>query len=153
MKRMEEERRQQLLATDTLTWDAIEEMAATFTKEYETAAAQQSDDTDSCLETHDFLPFMSDSGFWLQSYGFSKACLGAYCQILARSEPSLLATTCSPGWVATEMSSTYTGDATMRSVDEGGEVPAWLACAPRAEIGAAPGFYLPDKSVVGWVAD
>ena len=40
-----------------------------------------------------------------------------------------------------------------RRVDEGGEVPAWLACAPRAEIGAAPGFYLPDKSVVGWVAD
>ena len=96
---------------------------------------------------------MSPSGLWLQSYGFSKACLGAYCQILARSEPSLLATTCSPGWVATEMSSTYAGDATMRSVDEGGEVPAWLACAPRAEIGAAPGFYLPDKSVVGWVAD
>ena len=153
MKRMEEERRQQLLlATDTLTWDAIEEMAATFTIEYETAAAQQSDDTDSCLETHEFLPFMSDSGFWLQSYGFSKACLASYCQILQREEPSLLCTTCSPGWVATEMSSTYTGDAEMRSIDEGGEVPAWLACGDRSGI-TSTGFFMPDRSVVSWVAD
>ena len=143
MKRMSEERRRQLLSE--LSWADIVELAACFTREYEAAAAGQTDEAP--------LPFMSPSGLWLQSYGFSKACLGAYCQILARSEPSLLATTCSPGWVATEMSSTYTGDATMRSVDEGGEVPAWLACAPRAEIGAAPGFYLPDKSVVGWVAD
>ena len=142
MKRMSEERRRQLLSE--LSWADIVELAACFTREYESAAAGQTDEAP--------LPFMSPTGLWLQSYGFSKACLGAYCQILARSEP-FLATTCSPGWVATEMSSTYAGDATMRSVDEGGEVPAWLACAPRAEIGAAPGFYLPDKSVVGWVAD
>ena len=146
LKRMAEERRDALLKTEALTWEAICEMATTFTAEYESAAAAQAADDAPQL------PFLSPSGFWLQSYGFSKACLGAYCQILARSEP-FLATTCSPGWVATEMSSTYAGDATMRSVDEGGEVPAWLACAPRAEIGAAPGFYMPDKSVVGWVAD
>ena len=50
--------------------------------------------------------------------------------------------------------------AQMRSIDEGGEVPAWLACAARSEIAAAggggtppTGFFMPDKSVVGWVAD
>ena len=95
---------------------------------------------------------MSDSGFWLQSYGFSKACLASYCQILQREEPSLLCTTCSPGWVATEMSSPYTGDAEMRSIDEGGEVPAWLACGDRSGI-TSTGFFMPDRSVVWWVAD
>jgi NAD(P)-dependent dehydrogenase (short-subunit alcohol dehydrogenase family) len=84
--------------------------------------------------------------------GFSKACLGAYCQVLARQERSLLCTTCSPGWVKTEMSSTYTGDASLRSIDEGGEVPAWLACGARSEITCA-GFYMPDRSVVSWAAD
>jgi len=144
MKRMSEERREQLLATEALTWDGIATLADTFTSEYEEAALHQT-------ESHT-LPFMSASGLWLQSYGFSKACLAAYCQILSREHPSLKAVTCSPGWVATEMSSTYTGDADMRTIDEGGEMPAWLACGDRADMGAT-GFYMPDRSVVSWVAD
>ena len=89
------------------------------------------------------------------AYGFSKACLGAYCQLLRRSEGSqrLLCTTCSPGWVATDMSATYRGEAALRSVDEGGEVPAWLACADRSEVGGRAGFWMPDKTCVPWVAD
>lgn len=152
LKRMAEDRRQQLLDTDALSWDEIDQLARTFVAEYESAAEEQSAETDSCLETLELLPYMSPSGFWLQSYGFSKACLGAYCQVLARQERSLLCTTCSPGWVKTEMSSTYTGDASLRSIDEGGEVPAWLACGARSEITCA-GFYMPDRSVVSWAAD
>ena len=152
MKRMSEERRQPLLDVDELSWDAIEEMARVFTSEYELGADEQSVETDTCLGTVRLLPYTSDSGFWLQSYGFSKACLGAYCQVLARQQPSLSCTTCSPGWVQTEMSSTYTGDAEMRTVEEGGEVPAWLACGDRGSI-TSTGFYMPDRSVVSWVAD
>ena len=54
------------------------------------------------------------------------------------------------------MSSTYAGDATMRSVDQGGEVPAWLAVGDRAAISPNKGrFFMPDRSPVdsGWVAD
>ena len=146
MRRMSETRREQLLsaATGALGWEDIASLADTFTREYEDAAAAQVESSPQ--------PFMSPSGLWLQSYGFSKACLAAYCQVLQREQPSLLATTCSPGWVQTEMSSTYTGDAQLRTIDEGGEVPAWLACGPRAEI-TSTGFYLPDRSVVSWVAD
>lgn len=149
MKRMSEEKRQTLLATDRIGWPDLVSMAEVFTSEYEAAAAAQADGPT--------LPLMSPSGWWLQSYGFSKACLGAYSQILRREEPSLLSATCSPGWVATEMSSTYSGDATMRSIDEGGEVPAWLACGDRASIdevgGGESGFFMPDRSCVGWVAE
>ena len=93
---------------------------------------------------------MSPSGLWLQSYGFSKACLGAYCQLIARTHPSLCSVTCSPGWVKTDMSSTYTGDAELRSIDEGGEVVAWLSTAAER---AATGFYLPDHGAVPWTAE
>ena len=143
MKRMSDARREQLLETSTLTWEALARLAATFVSEYEAAAAAQTAEAS--------LPFMSPSGLWLQSYGFSKACLAAYCQVLTREQPGLLSVTCSPGWVKTEMSSTYTGDATLRSVDEGGEVAAWLACGPRE--GMRTGFYQPDHSVVPWTAD
>ena len=124
-------------------------MAATFTAEYEAAAAAQTEDTP--------LPFMSPTGFWLQSYGFSKACLGAYSQILAREQPSLLSLTCSPGWVATEMSSTYVGDAVMRSVDEGGALPARLAVGDRDTVVAVGDDFLMEvegeAKSVAWVAD
>ena len=143
MRRMGEARRSQLLATGTLAWDDIVALAAAFTAEYESAAAAQTPDAP--------LPILSASGLWLQAYGFSKACLAAYCQVLARERPSLLCVTCSPGWVKTEMSSTYAGDAVLRSVDEGGEVAAWLACGERREL--STGFYQPDRSRVSWVAD
>lgn len=146
MKRMSEERRRLLLsASSTLSWEDIAALAATFTSEYESAALAQTEEAP--------LPCMSPTGLWLQSYGFSKACLAALCQILGRQHPSLLCATCSPGWVKTEMSSTYIGDAEMRTIDEGGEVPAWLSVGARGELSGGKGFYMPDKSVVSWVAD
>jgi NAD(P)-dependent dehydrogenase (short-subunit alcohol dehydrogenase family) len=67
LKRMAEDRRQQLLDTDALSWDEIDQLARTFVAEYESAAEEQSAETDSCLETLELLPYMSPSGFWLQS--------------------------------------------------------------------------------------
>lgn len=145
MKRMSDARRRTLLDTDLLRWSDLCELAATFTAEYEHAASRQT------AAGGQHLPYMSPSGLWLQSYGFSKACLGAYCCVLARSHPSLLSVTCSPGWVATDMSSTYRGDAEMRTIDEGGEVPAWLASGERGAM--QTGFYMPDRSRVSWVAE
>ena len=49
------------------------------------------------------------------------------------------------------MSSTYTGDAELRTIDEGGEVVAWLATFEKRVEGAA--FYLPEHSAVSWTAD
>mmetsp|Transcript_110403 Transcript_110403/g.335742 ORF Transcript_110403/g.335742 Transcript_110403/m.335742 type:complete len:299 (-) Transcript_110403:124-1020(-) len=141
MKRMSEERRDALLS-ESLTWAHIEQMAADFVGEYEAAATGQGQEGEG-------MPRMSASGFWLQSYGFSKACLNAYCRLLAREHPSLLCTTCSPGFVQTDMVSTYNGDSRLRSLDEGGDVPAWLACGTGPETGC---YYGPDRSRGDWVA-
>lgn len=119
-------------------------MADTFTQEYETAAAAATSsssttaaagggggrervEADGTATVGQELPFLSPTGLWLQSYGFSKACLGGYCQLLARSQPSVLSVACSPGFVQTDMASTYSGDTELKSIDEGGATPAWLA--------------------------
>jgi len=141
MKRMSEARRERLLA-DSLAWEEIERLAEEFASEYEAAAAAQgSGGAD--------LPFLSTSGLWLQSYGFSKACLNAYCRVLARQQPALLSVACSPGFVQTDMVRTYTGDSRLRSLDEGGDVPAWLAVGDGAETGC---FYGSDRARSDWVA-
>lgn len=143
LKRMDEARRAELLAP-TITWPDIQRLASVFVREYETAAASQTDEL--------LLPFLSPSGFWLQAYGFSKACLGSYCQVLARAQPTIMCVTCSPGWVATDMSASYNGDATMRSIDEGGDIPAWLSRGERSTLQTSS-FYMPDRSIVDWTAD
>ncbi|CAE7711481.1 Cbr3 [Symbiodinium sp. CCMP2592] len=84
------------------------------------------------------------SGFWLQSYGFSKACLNRYCQIMASKHPSLSCVACSPGFVDTEMVKSYRGDSKLKSVEEGGDVCAWLACCPSIDNG----YYNPDRSML-----
>jgi NAD(P)-dependent dehydrogenase (short-subunit alcohol dehydrogenase family) len=142
MKRMSSDRRALLLGT-SLTWGDIDALAEAFTTEYETAARAQTEEAP--------LPCLSPTGLWLQSYGFSKACLGAYCTLLAREHPALLSVTCSPGFVATDMASTYTGSTQLRSIDEGGEVPAWLSVDGRSDMKTA--FYMPDRSIADWVAD
>ena len=46
----------------------------------------------------------------------------------------------------------YAGDSALKSIDEGGEVAAWLAVGDRREM-ATSSFYQPDHSSVGWVPD
>ena len=148
MRRMADAPRDQLLS-ENLTWPDIRTLGDTFTREYEEAAAAAC----ATREAEAQLPFLSASGLWLQSYGFSKACLGAYCQLIARTHPTLLSVACSPGFVKTDMASTYTGESDLKSIDEGGQTPAWLAgCGDRSELQTAV-FYNPDRSIVGWVAD
>eukprot|EP00928_Gymnodinium_smaydae_P005934 TRINITY_DN12058_c0_g1_i2.p1 TRINITY_DN12058_c0_g1~~TRINITY_DN12058_c0_g1_i2.p1 ORF type:complete len:311 (+),score=49.35 TRINITY_DN12058_c0_g1_i2:66-998(+) len=154
MKKMGEERRDSLLDAQNLSWQKLRAIADAFVHEYEVAAkaaaeAGVSAGADGDSQAQQQLPCLSASGFWLQSYGFSKACLNAYCRLLARDQPRLICATCSPGFVDTDMVKTYSGDSKLRSVKEGGDVPAWLACSDGVETA---GIYNADRSKGDWVA-
>ncbi|CAK9000291.1 unnamed protein product [Durusdinium trenchii] len=131
LSKMSEERRQQLMAADEM---GIQRMCEEFVKDYEASAREQAEKP---------LPILSDSGFWLQSYGFSKACLNRWCQVMAEQHSGrLISVACSPGFVETEMVKSYKGDSKLKSVDEGGDLCAWLACSPAVENG----YYNPDRT-------
>eukprot|EP00927_Polykrikos_kofoidii_P061616 TRINITY_DN56451_c0_g1_i1.p1 TRINITY_DN56451_c0_g1~~TRINITY_DN56451_c0_g1_i1.p1 ORF type:complete len:321 (-),score=58.52 TRINITY_DN56451_c0_g1_i1:32-994(-) len=161
MKRMADGRRAALLS-DAVRWTDIELMAEEFQCEYEAAAnaaIAAADEEASGKDKSPQLPFLSATGWWLQSYGFSKACLGAYCRILAKAHlGELLSVACTPGFVATDMTATYAGEAELRNLEEGGDVPAWLACGGSGGDGATHGiesgcFYGADRSRGAWVAE
>jgi len=160
MKKMSEANRNKLL-DETVTWDDIQNMATIFCQEYEQAAtiaataavalAAENPQQQQPQQPQQ-LPFLSPSGYWLQSYGFSKACLGSYTQIVARQFPSILSMACSPGFIATDMSKTYPQYDTLKTVDEGGTFVANLATADRASLESGV-FYQPETGVVSFVAD
>eukprot|EP00439_Symbiodinium_sp_Y106_P055178 s2523_g7.t1 len=132
LSKMSEERRQELLEFSELS--AMTSFCQMFVAAYEASAQEQAEKP---------LPHLH-SGFWLQSYGFSKACLNRYCQIMASKHPSLSCVACSPGFVDTEMVKSYRGDSKLKSVEEGGDVCAWLACCPSINNG----YYNPDRSIL-----
>ena len=86
---MSVERQAELLADD-LTITKLMDIKEQFIKEFE--AASESD-----------RPSLSPSGFWLQAYGFSKACLNAATRVWAREHPRLKVVCCTPGFVKTDM--------------------------------------------------
>mmetsp|Transcript_32263 Transcript_32263/g.95017 ORF Transcript_32263/g.95017 Transcript_32263/m.95017 type:complete len:321 (+) Transcript_32263:45-1007(+) len=151
MARMAEENRSKLLSED-LTWEDIVDLAQTFTKEYEDLAQAAIDAENRGEEDVKHLPFLAPSGLWLQAYGTSKSLMGAYCSILARKCPSLLSMTCSPGFIATDMSRSYAKFDELKTIDEGGEVIAWMATEPKKNMQSGV-FYQPDRNAVGFVAD
>ena len=151
MARMSAEQRSKLLSED-LSWEDIVQLSDAFTGEYQDLAQAAIDAENNGEKDVKHLPFLSPSGLWLQSYGFSKACMGAYCSILARKHASLLVMTCSPGFIATDMSKTYAKYDELKTIDEGGEVIGWMATEKKENMQSGV-FYQPDRSVVGWVAD
>jgi NAD(P)-dependent dehydrogenase (short-subunit alcohol dehydrogenase family) len=151
MARMSEENRHKLLSED-LTWEEIVELSEIFTREYEEFAQAAIDAENRGEEDVKHLPFLAPSGLWLQSYGTSKSLMGAYASILARKHPSLLSLTCSPGFIATDMSSTYAKYETLKTVEEGGDVIAWLSTETKEKMQSGV-FYQPDHKAVGFVAD
>lgn len=68
-----------LLSSEFLSRDDLNLIVQDFELDYEQAATAASRGSGAPQ-----LPFMSATGLWLQSYGFSKAALGAYCLILSR---------------------------------------------------------------------
>lgn len=142
MKKMSSQRRDELLSGE-LTQEDIARIAQQFVGDYEEAAEAQSSGGTA-------LPCMSRSGFWLQSYGFSKACLNALCGVLSRMYPSISCAACTPGFVQTDMVKTYAGETKLISADEGGDVPAWLACG--GDVPSSGCFYAADRSKGNLVA-
>lgn len=155
MAQMASEPRERLIS-DYLKWEEIDSMAKRFTREYEAAAVANA------MSVGPDLPFLSHSGLYLQSYGFSKALVAAWSRVLAKSHPKLLSVSLCPGLVKTDMTHGYPGAIPMLSPDEAGRTPAWLAAGgPRP---AVPGetenhspsrgvaaFYLADRSVVSFI--
>ena len=78
--------------------------------------------------------------------------MGSYASILARKHPSLLSITCSPGFIATDMSQSYAKYDELKTVDEGGDVIAWLSTETKEKMQSGV-FYQPDHKAVGFVAD
>ena len=71
--------------------EGLQRLCESFIAAYEAAAQEQASNP---------LPLLKD-GFWLQSYGFSKACVNRYCQLLAALSLDLSCVACSPGFVDT----------------------------------------------------
>ncbi|CAL1172587.1 unnamed protein product [Cladocopium goreaui] len=120
LSKMAEERRCALTTIEDVK--ALKDFCEAFIQAYEASAKEQAEVP---------LPKLQE-GFWLQSNGFSKACLNRYCQMMALQHPTLCCVACSPGFVETEMVKTYRGDSKLKSVEEGGDVCAWLALSPDA---------------------
>ena len=151
MARMSEENRNRLLSDD-LEWEDIVQLSETFTREYEEYAKAAIDAENRGEEDVKHLPFLAPSGLWLQSYGTSKSFMGAYASILARKHPSLLSLTCSPGFIATDMSQSYAKFDELKTIEEGGDVIAWLSTETKEKMQSGV-FYQPDHKAVGFVAD
>ena len=63
------------------------------------------------------LPKLSEEGYWLQAYGFSKGCMNSWTRALARGRGKhLQVNACSPGFVRTRMTADYDPAVTLRYV-------------------------------------
>jgi Enoyl-(Acyl carrier protein) reductase len=61
------------------------------------------------------LPKLSDCGYWLQAYGFSKAALNAWTRVFAANRGSdYIVAACCPGFVRTNMTQEYDSTQTLR---------------------------------------
>ena len=126
----------QLLSPEGVSWNDITEMIKTFTAEYKASLASGGEH-----------PSLSESGFWLQSYGFSKALLNAYSVWLSHQYSSLTIHCCTPGFVLTDMVSDYKGDAPLMTPEQGAETPSFLALGGADDV---PTSFFREKKVSSW---
>jgi len=112
MCKMSSERRDEFLK-DGLTLDELSCLVENFCQTYEQNVG--------VVE----LPALVN-GWWLQAYGFSKACLNMLTRIQAQSFPEVQVNCCTPGFVATDMVVGYVGNTKLKSVEEGTKTPVWL---------------------------
>lgn len=122
------------------SWEVLRWLAERFIIAYEAASER---------------PALSDEGFWLQSYGFSKAVMNAYTRRLAIDEPELIVHVCSPGFIATDMTAEFGcfGDqAMLKGPEAGSRVPCWLLLAQEVPP-SAEGLFNDVGKVAPWVAE
>eukprot|EP00051_Salpingoeca_urceolata_P027946 m.484120 g.484120 ORF g.484120 m.484120 type:complete len:307 (-) comp23218_c0_seq1:162-1082(-) len=132
--------RQKLI--DSKTEGDIDALCAAFINDYEQAAAAAIRSGDAA----DALPKLSPGGFWLESYGFSKACLNAWTQQMAhhRASKTPLIVNCTPGFILTDMTSAA-GTKPTKTPEQGASVIHWLTFADNLEHGA---FYGENRLVI-----
>eukprot|EP01061_Rhynchopus_euleeides_P031670 TRINITY_DN52434_c0_g1_i1.p2 TRINITY_DN52434_c0_g1~~TRINITY_DN52434_c0_g1_i1.p2 ORF type:complete len:290 (+),score=130.48 TRINITY_DN52434_c0_g1_i1:72-941(+) len=133
----------QALLLGEMTWEQIDAAATRFTAEYTKAMGEAPGD----------MPRLSSEGFWMQSYGFSKALVNSYTRLLARTHPELTAHCCTPGFVHTDMCQEYVDAnpaATLKTPTEGASVLAFLALGGGSEETEAR-FYRSPTLIENWV--
>jgi len=75
------------------------------------------------------------------SYGLSKALLGAYTALQAKEEPDLIINACSPGWIKTDMT---IGQGASNPPSKGAIPPVWLLMSPDLESNPSGRYYGSD---------
>ncbi|KAJ9437158.1 Short-chain dehydrogenase/reductase 2b [Diplonema papillatum] len=122
-----------------LSWAEIEALARQFASEFAAAPARST---------------LSPAGFWLQSYGFSKALANAYTRLLGASAPGVVCHACSPGFVLTDMTgSAIKGGKPPEGLPEpmtpveGAQTPVFLALGGGDNT---PTAFWKKKEVFGW---
>mmetsp|Transcript_12358 Transcript_12358/g.30298 ORF Transcript_12358/g.30298 Transcript_12358/m.30298 type:complete len:321 (-) Transcript_12358:80-1042(-) len=99
--------------------------------------------TDPNVEWSDIEKVMQEAlsgSFTGEAYGFSKACLNAYTRWLARTNPNLNINSCTPGFIATDLTK---GMGASGTIEKGATVPVAL-CMGEAQ---GPGFYFGSDGV------
>ena len=85
-------------------------------------------------------------GWPLTCFGMSKLALIAFTRILAREEPTILVTSCCPGWCATDMSC-HSGPFT---AEQGARTPSYLALLPPETDRRKSGCFFKEGAVIDW---
>lgn len=112
---MSDENRKKLLEQPTL--EVLEECAKEFIVTYKK----------SVLENDHFEPHLSTNGWWLQSYGFSKALVNSLTMVQAKEYPEFVVNSCAPGFIGTDLTKSYEKYSTLLSVDKGSKCPVLMA--------------------------
>ena len=98
---------------------------------------------DTSLDAEQRAAALKDLGLSDGSYGLSKACVNAYTVELAKRFPTLLANSCSPGFIDTDLSRPY--------AEKSGKKPQDMGMLP-AEKGAVAPTYLMMGDLEGDIA-
>ena len=120
MKKMSPENRNKLLDAN-VTQAILEGCAEEFILSYEEQAESDANS----------LPCLDKYGWWLHAYGFSKALLNSLTTIQAKDHEEFIINSCSPGFVATDLTSGYQNQQSLLDLEQGAECPVILACTDK----------------------
>mmetsp|Transcript_778 Transcript_778/g.1676 ORF Transcript_778/g.1676 Transcript_778/m.1676 type:complete len:323 (+) Transcript_778:57-1025(+) len=122
VQRMRDNRRREML-DERMGEEAFVALVEDFIRCWEGTAAEGR------IEMH------PERGWWLQTYGFSKAVLNLWTRIIARQHSELQINVCTPGFILTGMTEGYEKASTLKTPEEGAKTPVWLAVGDHTHTG------------------
>jgi len=130
-----------------VTWQEVEEKLLQSWLDIQESAPES--ERDAAFEAKGFGP-LSDMG----AYGLSKAAVNCYTMVLANSFPKITSTSCSPGFVETDLTQGFAtrsgktpAEMGMISVDQGARCPVFLMTGDLASLpGFCSGWYFGSDS-------